>query len=49
MTIIILNSKGGSSKSTTAYQVASTYFLKNSKNKVKEENKKLGTKDGKND
>lgn len=45
MTIIILNSKGGSSKSTTAYQVASTYFLKN---KIKEENKK-GTKGEKND
>ncbi|WP_419673111.1 division plane positioning ATPase MipZ [Aliarcobacter butzleri] len=27
MNIVIINSKGGASKSTTAYQVASTYFL----------------------
>ena len=41
MNIIIVNSKGGASKSTTAYQVASTYFLRDSKNKTKEENKNL--------
>lgn len=48
MNIIIVNSKGGASKSTTAYQVASTYFLRDSKNKTNEENKKLDTKGVKN-
>ena len=49
MNIVIVNTKGGASKSTTAYQVASTYFLKDSKDKVKKENKKSDTKGGENE
>ena len=41
MNIVVINSKGGASKSTVALQVASTYFLNEKEKFKKNENKRL--------